>query len=111
MWAEETGETEGAESDGGLWAEDAREARAGELDTDDAFAIGERLGDVDYAALSLKFAVGATRDMILGWNANLKIRADRDIKASAKRGAASAQILAGSIFFEGKTSRVATADA
>ena len=52
------------------------EARAGELDADDAFAIGEWLGDVDDAALSLKLGVDAASD-ILGWNANLKIGTDR----------------------------------
>ena len=53
--------------------------RAGELDADDAFAIGEWLGDVDDAALSLKFGVDAASDT-LGWNANLKIGADRDVE-------------------------------
>ena len=86
------------------------ETRAGELDADDAFAIGEWLGDVDDAALSLKFGVDAASD-ILGWNANLKIRTDRDVEASAKSGTAAAKILAGSVFFEGKASRVATTDA
>jgi len=86
------------------------EARAGELDADDAFAIGEWLGDVDDAALSLKLGVDAASD-ILGWNANLKIGTDRYVEASAKSGTAAAKILAGGVFFEGKASRVATADA
>ena len=87
------------------------EAWACELDPDDAFAIGQRRGDVDDATLGLKFGVGAASDMILGWDANLKIGADGDVEASAKCGAPTAKIFAGSIFFERKTSRVATADA
>jgi hypothetical protein len=87
------------------------ETGARELDTDDAFAIGERLGDMDDAALGLKLGVGAARDMILRWDANLEIGADRDVEASAKSSAPATEILAGSIFFEGKTSRVATTDA
>ena len=86
------------------------EAWAGELDADDAFAIGEWLGDVDDAALSLKFGVDAASD-ILGWNANLQIGADRDVKASAKSGAPAAKIFAGSVFLERKSTCVATADA
>jgi len=97
-------------SDGGLGAEDSLEARAGELDADDAFAIGEWLGDVDDAALSLKFGIDAASD-ILGWNANLQIGADRDVKASAKSGAPAAKIFAGSVFLERKSTCVATADA
>jgi hypothetical protein len=98
-------------SGGGFWAEDARETGAGELDTDNAFAIGERLGHVDDAALSLEFGVAAARNMILGGDANLEIGADGDVEASAKSGAPTAKILAGSVFFERKSSRVATADA
>jgi hypothetical protein len=41
------------------------ETRAGELDADDAFAIGERLGDVHDATLSLKFGVGAASGVVL----------------------------------------------
>jgi hypothetical protein len=53
------------ESGGGFWTENALETRAGELDADDAFAIGERLGDVDDATLSLKFGVGAASGVVL----------------------------------------------
>jgi hypothetical protein len=87
------------------------ETRAGELYADDAFAIGERLGDVDDAALRLKFSVGAASGVVLGWDANLKIGADRDVEASAKCGAPAAKIFAGSIFLERKPTRVATTDA
>jgi hypothetical protein len=109
-WRRKTASTV-RESDGGLWAEDTGEARASELDADDAFAIGQGLGDVDDAALRFEFGVDASSGMSLRRNANLKIGADRDIEAGAKGGAASAQILAGSVFFKGKPARVATADA
>jgi hypothetical protein len=87
------------------------ETGAGELYADDAFAIGEWLGDVNDAALRLKFGVGAASGIVLGWDANLKIGADCDVEASAKCGAPAAKIFASSVFLERKPARVATADA
>ena len=65
---------------------------------------------MDDAALSLEFGVDAA-SYILGWNANLKTRSDSDVEASPKSSTPAAKIFAGSVFFEGKPSRVATADA
>lgn len=86
------------------------ETGACELDTDDALTVGERLGNMDNATLGLEFAFLSAGQTVLGRDADLQIRANRHVEASAKCGAAAAKILTGCIFLEGKTTRVATPD-
>jgi hypothetical protein len=87
------------------------ETRPGKLDTDDALAAVQGLSDVDHAALSLEFAFGTARGLILGGDANLQMGTNGDIETRAKCCATAAKIFAGGVFFEGETTRVAAADA
>src|SRR5262249_38145627 len=47
----------------------------------------------------------------LDGNSNLQVRSDGHIEPGAKRGAAAAQVFAGSVFFKGKSARVAATHA
>ena len=76
---------------GGFGLEEAAEARARELDADQAFA-GFGVADVHNATLGgeicfLFFAAGAELRL---WNANFEVGTDGDVKTGDKRRAASA---------------------
>lgn len=71
-------------------AEDALEARAGELHADEALALCGRLDDVDDAARGGKVGFGAARSVMRKRNADFEIRADSNVKARNERGAAAA---------------------
>lgn len=95
---------------GGFGAEYAAEARAGELDADDALILGATLGDVDDAAAGGKIGFGAARDGLGKGDTDFEIAADRQVERSDERGAVAADIFAGGFFFEGDAARVSSAD-
>jgi len=96
---------------GGFWLEEAAEAGACELHTDYAFA-GFGVADVDYAALGgevgfLFLAAGAEMELR---DPDFEVGADGHVETRAKRGATSAEIFAGSFFFEVVAAGIASAD-
>jgi hypothetical protein len=95
---------------GGFGAEDAVEARASELDADEAFAVGLLIGNVDDAALGLEIGFAAARGVARDRNANLQVGADGDIEARKESGSAAAQIFTGSVLFEGDAAGVSATD-
>src|SRR5712671_3391858 len=106
-------------SGGGFGAEDALEARAGELDANHAFAVGLRIADVDDAALGGEVRVGAAggrgapgtaRGIVRKRDADFEVGTDGHVEARYEGGAVAAKIFAGSIFFEGEAAGVAAAD-
>ena len=96
---------------GGFWLEEAAEAGACELHTDYAFA-GFAVADVDYAALGgeVGFLFFATRAEMGLRNPDFEVGADGHVETGAKGGAASAEIFAGSFFFEIDPLGIATSD-
>jgi hypothetical protein len=114
-WRGENGAGAGADSNRGclccgFGAEDALKAGAGELNADYLFAVGQRFADVDNAALGFEVGVIPAGRVAGRGNADFEIGADGDVEAGAERGSATAEILAGSIFFEGKSAGVAAAN-
>ena len=75
---------------GGFGAEDAMEARAGELHADEALALCGRLDDVDYAPGCGKVGFGAARSVVRKRNADFQVGADGNVKPRNERGAAAA---------------------
>lgn len=75
---------------GVLWAEDALEARAGELDADEALALCGSIDDVDYAALGGEVRFGAAGGVVRKRNPDLEGVADSDVETSHEGGAAAA---------------------
>jgi hypothetical protein len=114
---------------------EAGEARTGELDADELFALQLGVGDMDDAALRGKIGIlsgkrsavifvngsrgtissrgtwplgsVAARGVVRKRNADLQVRADGDVETSEKRGAAATKIFAGSFFFEDNASGIA----
>jgi hypothetical protein len=95
---------------GGFGAEDALEARAGELHADQTLAVGLLIGDMHDAALGLEVGFAAARSIARKRNANLQIGAEGDIEARQERRSAAAQIFAGCFFLEGDAAAVAAAN-
>jgi len=121
----------------GFGAEDALEARAGELHSDYALASVLRIGDVDNAPVGGEVrvvgagvgeavdaagarktagasgageAARAARGIMRKGYPDFDVRADGDIKARDERGAVAAKILAGSLFLEHNTAAIAAAN-
>jgi len=83
------------------------EAGAGELDADHALAVAYRFAHVYDAALGFEVVLGAAGKLGCGGNANLEIGADGHVEAGAERGSATAEIFAGSVFFEAESAGIA----
>jgi hypothetical protein len=92
-------------------AENTLEAGAGELDADHALAVTYRFAHVYDAALGFEVVLGAARKLGCGGNANLEIGADGHVEAGAERSSATAEIFAGSVFFEAESAGIAAANA
>ena len=75
---------------GVFWAEDALEARAGELHADEAFALRGRIHNMDNTAGSCEVRFAAARGVVRKRNPDLQIRADGDVEPRQKRGTAAA---------------------
>jgi hypothetical protein len=91
--------------------EEAAEAGTRELDADHVLT-GFGVADVDHAALGGEvgfFFLAAGAEMELR-NPDLEVGANGHVETRAKRGATSAEIFAGSFFFEVVAARVASAD-
>jgi hypothetical protein len=105
------------ESSGGLGAEEALEAGASELHTDEVLAVPLGIGDVDDAALRQKVgfvfsrggAVDAARGVVRKRDADFEVGAEGDVMTSDEGGTAAAKIFAGSFFFEDDAALVAAA--
>jgi hypothetical protein len=95
---------------GGFGAEDAMEARAGELHAHQAFTIWWRVGNMHDAALGLEIRFTAARGKARKRNANLQIGAEGNVESRHKRRSATAQIFAGCFFLEDDAAGVASAD-
>jgi len=100
-----------ARSSGRFGAEHALEARADELHPNNLLPVGQYFADMHDAPLSLKVCFVAPRGRGVQRNADLQVRADSYVEPRSKCGPAAAQILAGGIFLEGETMRVAAAHA
>src|ERR1700676_3061103 len=94
---------------GGFGAEDALKARASELHTDEALAVGRGVADVHDAALCGEIALQAARGVVRNRDANLQIGTEGDVKAREERGPVAAQILARGFFLEHHAAAVAAA--
>src|SRR6267378_6206351 len=117
-------------SGGGFGAENALEARAGELDADEFFSSGLGIADVHDMALSREvclvhsgagktvsacgasgaFGLGAARAVLRKVDANFEVGADGDVETRNEGRAVAAEIFAGSVFFEGEAVDVAAAN-
>jgi hypothetical protein len=90
--------------------EDALEAGARELNAYQAFASRGKIHDMDHPALRGEVRLGAARGVVGKRNADFEVGADADVETRDERGAAAAEIFAGSVFFKDNTATVATAD-
>jgi hypothetical protein len=95
---------------GGFGAEDALETRAGELDTDELFSNGLRIGNMDDAAMGGEVRVASARSVMRKRDADFEVGADGDVEMRHESSSVAADIFAGSIFFEGKAAGVAPPD-
>jgi hypothetical protein len=76
---------------GGVFgAENALEARAGELDADEMFTWTGCVNDVDYASRCGEVGFGATRSVARKRDANFEIGANGDVEARDESSAATA---------------------
>lgn len=94
---------------GGFGAEDALEARAGELNTDEFFPLRLDAADMDDAALRGEVGFTSARREIRRRDTDLQVRTDGHIEAREESGAISAKILAGSFFLEENAAGIAAA--
>src|ERR1700731_4724800 len=94
---------------GGFGAEDALEARAGELDTDIAFAGLLGVGYVHYAAVGGEIFLHAAGGVARERDADLEVGADGHVEMGDEGRAVAAKIFAGSFFLEGGAAGIAAA--
>ena len=94
---------------GGFGAEDALEAGAGKVHTDDVFAGAGGGGYVNNTALRGKIGAAAARGVMMG-NKNFDVGADGYVEAGDEGRAAAAQIFTGGFFFKVEAATVASAD-
>jgi hypothetical protein len=102
---------ERSESGRGFGAEDALEARSGELDADHAFAVALGIAYVDDTAAGFEVGFGSPRSVVGKRNANFEVGTDGHIEACHEGRTAAAKIFAGSFFFEDDAAFVAASDA
>lgn len=95
----------------GFGAEHALKARADELHAYHAFPFTGSVADMDHLALGFEILFASAQGMALRRDANLQAGADGYVKPRSECGSAAAKIFAGGIFFKGKSTRVAAADA
>src|SRR6266481_5482112 len=96
-------------SGGGFGAEDALEARSGELDADVVFAGLLRLGDVHDAAAGGKVALGSPRGVARHRDADLQVGANGHVEAGDEGGSVAAKVFAGGFFLEADAAGIAAA--
>jgi hypothetical protein len=94
----------------GFRAEHPLEPRADKLHANYFFAFRWRLADVHNFPLGFKILSVPPQHAALHGDSDLQVRADSNVEPRAKRCSAPAQIFAGSIFFEGKSTGIAAAN-
>ena len=99
------------DSGGGFGAEDALEARAGELDADESFAARLGRGNVNDAAVGGKVGFMTPGGVVRKRDTDLEVEANGDVEARDESGATAAKIFARGFLFEDDAVRIATAHA
>jgi hypothetical protein len=89
-------------------AEDALEVGARELNAYQTFTSSGRIHDMDHPALRGEVRLGTARSVVGKRDADFEIGANGDVETGDERGAAAAEVFAGSVFFEDDAATVAT---
>jgi hypothetical protein len=89
-------------------AEDALEAGARKLNAYQVFTSRGKIHDMDHPALRGEVRLDAARGVVGKRDADFEIGADGHVETRDERGAAAAEIFAGSVFFKDNTAAVAT---